>query len=309
MKYTWRKLCATGLVSVIVAAMLMSVPMVVAKGPKPPPVPADPAIAFFLQTSGPKPNKLMVMNADGSNQAAVYEAYFICHGISWSPDGKSLAWSGIAYIPNVPSDDYGVWRLDIDVVDGKPQGSNLQRLVTSTDFLTGAAWSPLGDEIAFAVWTIPRTQDEIQVVPANGGPTESIYVSPSYFMTEYPTWSSDGTRIAFIEEHTWIKVIERETKVITHAFDMGEDVTGLDWARQGSNIIAYQQGPRIYTLDIDSGTSVPIVGGAIPSWSPDNSKFVYLQLGAKTRISIYELSTGDITPLTNGGTRPDWRRF
>jgi Tol biopolymer transport system component len=65
----------------------------------------------------------------------------------------------------------------------------------------------------------------------------------------------------------------------------------------------------IYTVDINSGIPVSVVGGSVPSWSPDNSKILYVSSGRKSNISTYEFSTGDVTTLTKGGQRPDWRRF
>jgi Tol biopolymer transport system component len=302
--------------------MLVSVALPTAsakKPPKPPPEepPADPAIAFFKQTSGPKENQIVVMNDDGTNQAVIYEEYFRCWGTSWSPDAKSLAWSGYIYVPNVPGANYGVWRIDVDVVDGEPQGSNLQQLASGF-FFRKPTWSPLGDKIAFPEVPDGPGQDELRVVPATGGESQTIYTSPTGFtMINSPTWNSAGTHIAFIERdtsngHFWIKVVDTQSGLTTHEFDMADYyIERVDWARQGSNILAfYDASPAmIFTMDIDTETIEPVTNGIAPSWSPDNSGIVFQEAGRKPKISIYEFSTGEITGLTSSGTLPDWRRF
>lgn len=339
MREVWRKVSSIGLVVVLLATLLMSLPFVSAPPPdkcEPWPEckdggeepPADPSIAF-LQKVKKGGEKIMVMNADGSNQAVIYyEEYFsMTSDPSWSPDGNSIAWCGYTYIPNVPGADFGVWRIDVEIVDGVPQGTNLQQLVSESDegFFSSTAWSPLGDEIAYAVRIYDPTVDKIDAVQATGGNPYNIYTAPEGHAIDVSsglTWSSDGTRLAFEggevsagDEGRSIMIIERETGTVTHRLLMGQfDVAGLDWARQGSNKLAFHEvgGSRmIYTVDIDSGTADPVVEGGGPSWSPDNSKIAYLHLGKRPNthnIGIYEFSTGNITLLAKGN-QPDWRRF
>ncbi len=313
----WKAILCVLIVSLLVS---MAIPMAYAKKPpKPPPddPPADPAIAIFKPTSGPNENQIVVMNDDGTNQAMIYQEYFNCWGISWSPDATSLAWCGYTYVPNVPESRIdGVWRIDVTVVDGVPQGSNLQLLVNGF-FFRGPAWSPLGDEIAFAEVPDGPGQDELCVVPADGGPTQVIYTSPSgCTMIKSPTWNSAGTHMAFaeVEESTgdrYMKVIEKTTGMTTHTLLKGQFyIEWVDWARQGSNTLAFYDAGTIYTVDIEIGTATSVLeGGILPSWSPDNSKIVYQKTGRKPKICSFEFSTGDITTLTNDGSLPDWRRF
>jgi Tol biopolymer transport system component len=322
----WKAILCVLIVSLLVS---MAIPMACAPKPpngggKPPKdePPADPAIAYYSTTSGPRPNKIMVMNDDGSNQAVVYEEYFGTSGISWSLDGQSIAWSGSTYIPNVPGYNTGIWRMDIEVVDGEPQGTNLQQLVSLEYSGNGAAWSPLGDEIAFATRTDPPSPEtgglsnKILVVPVTGGDYEVIYTAPDGSTgVKSPTWSSDGTRIAFTEVEMstgdrCIKVIDKATGATTHTLVKGQFyIEWVDWARQDSNTLAFYDAGMTYSLDIDSGTPNPVLQGIMPSWSPDNSKILYRQTGKKDRLCTFEFSTGEITPLNNGGTLPDWRRF
>jgi Tol biopolymer transport system component len=327
----WKAILCVLIVSLLVS---MAIPMAAApkggggKPPKDEEPPADPAIAFYT-TGGRDNDKIWVMNDDGSNQAVVFEMedFSITGGVSWSPDGNSIAWTGFTYPPNVPGGwIFGVWRTDIEIVEGVPQGSNLQQLTSEEgddEYLSCPAWSPLSDEIAYWVhrWE-PTNEYKIEAVSATGGTPYDIYTAPEGWGLHMElAWSSDGTQLAtsggqISGGEGGILIIDRVTGTLTRTIPTGElSVTAIDWARQGSNKLAFHDSGgtgMIYTMDIDTETVVPVTKGGCPSWSPDNSMIVYQQPRPgklKRSISIYEFSTGDITQLTNKGLRPDWRLF
>lgn len=283
-------------------------------GGKPQP-PADPAIAFYHQTSGPNPNRIMVMNSDGTNKATIYEAYFSIFGNpSWSSDGASIAWAGRT------GGNSGVWRIDVSVVDGEPVGSNLQQLVSDEDcgFCIDAAWSPSGNEIVVAKSPSGPGQDTIFVVPSTGGAIQTIYTSPDgSAMIRSPSWDSNGNRIAFAEIEVlsldwYIKILNRWTGEVSQSMFKGEfTIRTLDWARQDTDtlVIDDESAEEILTLDISTETATYVVDGLQPGWSPDNSEIVYVSTGRKSAICTIELSNGKVTKLNNGGYVPGWRLF
>lgn len=326
MNEIWKRVSSVGLVFVLVASLLMSFPLISAAPPdkcEPWPEckggggedpPADPAIAYFWQ------GEIKVMNTDGSNQATIYEGDFHTTGLSWSPDGSSLAFS----VFGTPQGDFSLWRIDIEVVDGAPQGMNAQRLAGPEDCnaCTGPAWSPVGGEIAIGagVGVFPSY---VTVVPDTGGPAQVIYTGPQETTgCKEVTWSSDGSRLAFVEVDMttgdkYIKVIERATGTVTHTLVEGmfDTIEGLEWGRQGSDELAFGGqsegvGFSLYILDIATGALEQVRGGDQPSWSPDNSMMVFVTLGkGQPRIKTIDLGTGDVTTLANRGKLPDWRRF
>ncbi|MFX0065794.1 MAG: TolB family protein, partial [Candidatus Hermodarchaeota archaeon] len=163
----------------------------------------------------------------------------------------------------------------------------------------------------------------IEAISATGGTPYTIYTAPEGYglmISSGLAWSSDGTQLAVCGgeisagyDGTSIMIIDRATGTVTDRLLTGQfHKGGLDWARQGMNKIAFHDSGgtgMFYTVDIDTETVVPVVGGSNPSWSPDNSMIVFMQRINRKKISIstYEFSTGTITQLTNGLT-PDWRR-
>jgi Tol biopolymer transport system component len=282
------------------------------KPPKDPPPPADPAIAY---TS----NGLMVMNADGSNQTQVYSVSDVSEP-SWSPDGGSVAFM---YRHGSPSWQMDLWRIDISVVDDVPVGSNPTLLETDVGF--SPTWSPAGDVIAYPISVSDTSASFLMTIPANGGPVDTLYTAPLPYQILYPTWSSDGTRIAFSEgiyytnpDQVFLKILEIATGTVTTVVGpVDYRFSNLEWARTKDEV-AFQAGVAsvggLYTLDLTEQNPTPqlISGGdkRSPSWAPDDSKLAYSQWVRRNRLDIntYDFATGEIKTLARG-MFPDWRRF
>jgi Tol biopolymer transport system component len=258
-------------------------------GGKPPPAPADPAIAYVIW-SRKGPSSLMVMNADGSNQTEIYQSPDHYFGpVSWSSDGRHIAFE----------EDLEIFRIDVEVPNGVPTGSNRQLLVGGHDPHVGCPrWSPLGDRILYC--TLELGGNAIMAVPAAGGTPETLYTGLNI---QLPTWAPDGQRIAFVERTT-IKILDLTTGTVSTVRELpGADFDSLDWART-QDVLAYCLGgdDKIYTIDIGTGEITEIGEGHHVSWSPDDSFLAF------SGIKTYEFATGDIQKLSRGGRNPDWLR-
>jgi Tol biopolymer transport system component len=80
------------------------------------------------------------------------------------------------------------------------------------DFSCVGSWSPQGNEIVFSQHVTPDVHSSIWVVHANGSGLHEIHVQqasacgganadPDALGCNQPTWSPDGTKIAFIRSH------------------------------------------------------------------------------------------------------------
>jgi TolB protein len=116
---------------------------------------------------------------------------------AWSPDGKTIAFSRLAG-PSLPIDEATLYLADAD-------GSNVRPLGEAPVKGVSPAWSPDGRKLAF----VSLADHNGAVCPADSCPASGeIYVvgsdgtgltrlTASKADDEHPTWSPDGSRIAF----------------------------------------------------------------------------------------------------------------
>ena len=290
------------------------------KGGGRPQPPADPVIVF-LNFSRPSDDQLIVMNADGSNQTVIYSAPHMLRP-SWSPGGGSIVFRRDSETSTE------LWIVDVDTDNGKPQGMNDRRLTASCGGSVNVpfigcepAWSPLGNEIAFA----EGRSGKLQVINANSSNQTEIYSTAGVYLTS-PTWSPDGTRIAVVEGWTTITILDLTTNVsgntvvwntINLRFDEEFQVIGeIDWAHttQKSDLLAFSAvaisgGAGVYTLDISKPkpTPVKVIEGQSPTWSPGDKKLAFIQRPQQILMSV-DLLTLKTKRLAKDALDPDWAR-
>jgi Tol biopolymer transport system component len=252
----------------------------------------------------------MVMNADGSNQAAVFTGLAFT-GPCWSPDGRSLVFGGSS------NGSSGVYAVDVAVVNGKPTASNL-RLLQAAYHLGDPQWSPQGDLIAVAGVEVSPGVTGIVTFPTAGGTPVVRYSATPPRRTQWPTWSPDGTRIAFTE----IDDVAGTSTLRILNLVSGElvDVVTLppalirwpDWSHDGASIAYSRHGgdgrENLYTVTAQAAsTPVLVARGLAPSWSPDDRYLVHSVDGRSPAIAVVAVGEGISTTLAKDGITADWR--
>lgn len=203
-------------------------------------------IAFISDRSGQE--NLYVMNADGSNPRCLHDLE-VSGRPAWSPDGKKIALSpGVI----INADGSGEVPLTADIVEG----------------CNNPAWSPDGAQIACQTHSSAIAVRNADLTGRNvnlEGQTRSLMIRQ---FNQFPTWSPDGTRIAFLADdgypsgHTEICLIN-------------PDLSGL--ARLSDNE----------------------KGGRTPAWSPDGTKIAHI---ARQCTDIFHCGRAEILVMNADGT-------
>ena len=306
------------------------------KPPKDPPGgggSADPAIAFL------EGNTLTVMNEDGSQKTALIEG--VSRDVSWSPDGRSIAYS------LYDGGGFGTILIaDLGLSSGSPVVSGTRDL--QVPHTHSPSWSPLGDVIAFPGACDPGEPDgtcspdgylnHVRAVPAAGGPAYTIYETsncsdPWDCLIRWVTWSSDGTRIAFVEmTDQWTVAALRVVDVASAPTSDSQVLIGPgalaeickpDWSPDGSRIAFWghetaNSGASLYDYDLatDTWTALDLTSRyncEDLSWSPDGTRWVVDLNGAIKIVDADRGSStyGQVVPnrksKLSSGYSPDWR--
>jgi TolB protein len=262
-----------------------------------------------------------VINADGTGFVKVTDDPAAEFDPTWSPDGAL-----IAYRHQVTDDR----STDIYVIAA--DGSSA-RNVTGDDGAAdwGPDWSPDGSWIAWNTAADAQVGFDLGLVHADG--TDRRVVKPGVYV-EYPDWSSDGRRIAFMSQ-----VAEEGSQYDIFVMDTDGSnvqrlttVPGVDgwptWSPDGTSIAFSSTrddcsqsslpgclstgdiGPyhTLYVMAADGSAQrrVSTLFGQIADWSPDGRFLVFEGQGGLTVISRDGAAVGTIPVDVGAPAFPDW---
>jgi TolB protein len=265
--------------------------------PAPPtrPKPASgPRIAYVASTDAGF--DLFTVRPDGSRIRQLTSSGRVVEPV-WSPDH-----SRIAYGDEVRQETAAVLRV-MDVRSGRTQ--RLARFFDPS--FGGVAWSPDGDRLTWG------TSRGLVVLDVRTGERRSIPVQASgYALLRDPTWSPDGTRIAFTLEDefgNWdIVIVPARGGEIRTVTRMRGRERHLDWSPDGRRILFSHQRSLWHEGEVDlmsvrpDGTGLRRVVRTpeldlAPAWAPDGLRVALYSdgprpFGATPRPGLWTVGAG-----------------
>lgn len=299
----------------------------------------NPVIAFFRgeDTTVKKTHTtysiytIWVCNEDGACATRVHNPFATSGKITtlgrptWSGVGtSSIAWvqpMTVAY--NGTNWGLGaIYRGDISVVNNVPTMTNLKLIADPSKTFNGYSsneWNPVSsyNEIVMAATDIRTGIRSIQIVSGNGG-MPTIFYQDTNYIAIYPTYSPDGTQIAFARQNKATKepsilILNRADGSIVKTVALTLGPSCLNWQRTaGSNVIAFTSTVNsvtsVYGIDVSQTTPSPYTiktNAKGSSYSPDDSKFVWWW---QDGTHVYNLNTGTDANINIYGAWPSWKR-
>ncbi len=284
-------------------------------------------IAFHqLSGGGDTPPGIYAINPDGTGATLLVNDFNDGTGEpAWSPDGRRLAFVSRRHQVYGFPGDLAVYVMSAD-------GSGLARLTNSPAPDEWPAWSPDGTKLAFNRFTCMNpdcTQQgyrAVYTVNVDGTSLTRLTDPVGVGDDEWPTWSPDGTRIAFVRSTdstaSDVYVINADGSNLVRLTDGHYAVWTPAWSPDGLRI-AYARAPYfsgigdfdLYVMNADGSHVRQLTSGPaadfFPSWSPDGQRLVFYSEGRDPGQAIFIIGAdgSGLTRVTDdpyGATTPSW---
>src|SRR5215203_4631946 len=268
---------------------------------------------------------IWVMDADGSNQTNLTNTPDTNEGQpAWSSDGTRIAFTS-------DQDEVGdftdIWVMDAD-------GSNQINLTKTPDTPDAdsfheyqPSWAPSGTQIVF-VREIPgqviSEQPDIFVMDTDPTTDDAINLTNTDASEIDPTWSPDGTKIAFagVRESGWEIVTmnpDGRNEVILTGDSFEGDDRAPDWSPDSTKVVFMKQSQvsgccepwEIWAVNRDGSGDTNLTNDPRddmgPAWSPDGSEITFTSTRDATeedpfRADIYVMAAPTTLPPPTGET-------
>jgi TolB protein len=244
-------------------------------------------------------DQICIMNADGSGRRQLTNFTATAFYPSLSPDGQTV------YFSSSQNGTFDIYSIDIN-------GNGLQRLTNGIGSLYAPELSPNGEQIIFT-----NNGNGLWVMNPDGSDPHALTFKDDID----PTWSKDGSMIAFASNRQGQRqlfVANANGKKVDKVTDLKHMGGRSSWSPDGTKL-AFYRGPDgdrdIYVINIDGSGLQRLTNGGDnlgPSWSPDGQWIAFTSFrDENNEIYIVRPDGRQETRLTNSPTadwQPRWGR-